>query len=83
MKKYTLSRQHVRDCTPLRQEYNSTPEISELLCTECTLVTDCLLSEYVLRPSEAPRISILCSELIKFLLFSTTQYNKIIVLFEL
>ena len=38
MKKYTLLRQGLSDCTPLRQEeYNSTPETSELLCTECTL----------------------------------------------
>ena len=35
-----LSRQDLSDCMPLRQEeYNSTPEISELLCTQCTLVT--------------------------------------------
>ena len=40
MKKYMLSRQDLCDCTPLRQEeYNSMPEISELLCTQCTFVT--------------------------------------------
>ena len=33
-----LLRLHPADCTLLcQEEYNSTPEISELLCMECTL----------------------------------------------
>ena len=47
-KKNMLSHQDLSDCMPLRQEeYNSTPEILELLCTECILGGYCIYNEQI------------------------------------